>query len=180
MKFIEVLICAILISFMAGLLYTTQRAPAAVEKPIKVEHKSVIEEIVEDMPLEVGLKPCSQTNTMPCEVSPKDPVRDSLEDHPQRDGLFVKGEKVTCIYQGVYSWTDGNEFMKGVGMECKVIEVSKEMPEFEPGYQHVKVNCLKSLEKLWSNQPGLGMVKGHKLNFVERWYSSADCYHFSS
>lgn len=180
MKYVEVLICAALLSFMAGLIYQTERAPAAVEKPIKVEApKSIIEEIVEDMPLEVGLKPCSKTTMMPCEVSPKDPVRDSLEDHSQKEGLFRKGENVTCIYQGVYWWTDGREDMKSVGMQCKVLEVTKELSEFEPGYQHIKVNCLKGLEKLWSDQPGVGMVRGHKLNFVERWFPSTDCYHFS-
>src|SRR5271166_1451639 len=110
MKYIEVLICAALISFMAGSLYETERTPAAVDKPIKMEeHKPALEEILPKIKAE--LKPCSQTTMMPCDVSPRDPVKESLEDHPQKEGLFVKGEKVTCIYQGVYSWTDGNEFM---------------------------------------------------------------------
>jgi len=183
MKFIEVVICAVLISFMAGLFYATEyrsRQPDNVKKQKVDVEKSTLDEIVDSIPLEAKLEPCSKTTMMPCEVSPKDPVRENLNDRPQKEGLFVKGEKVTCIYNGVFWWDNKDEFMKTVGMACKVVEASEEYTDLEPGYQQLKVNCKKGLEKMWSDQPGAGMVKGHKLNFVERWFPSTDCYHFQS
>lgn len=198
MKYIEVLICAALISFMAGLYYETEykQFPPKVEAPktkrpaSTQEQKDAVAEVFNDKDPNLAktndivedddskLESCSKTNTMPCNDHPVDPVKEELNEHPQKDGLFRKGEKVTCVYDGIYSWTDGNEFVKGVAMQCDVIQVTEELPEFGLHYQHIKVNCLRGLKTMWSDQPGVGMVKGHKLNLVERWYSSDECYHF--
>ena len=178
MKYVEVLICVLLMSLFVGILYGKESHSMA-PKPVEVETTPAIEDIQPE--IENGLKPCSRTTMMPCEVSPVDPVRRKLENkYPVRKNLFYEGEKVTCVYPGVYWWDNGDEFMKTVGMECKVIKASEEQAYLAPGYQQIKVDCTKGLEKMWSTQPGAGMEKGHKLNFVKRWFSSDDCYHFSS
>ncbi len=92
--------------------------------------------------------------------------------------LFKKGEEVTCIYDGIWSWSNGEQFVKNTDIECKIINASEAFDDLEPNYQHIQVNCLKGLSEKWSNRPGMGMVKGHKLNYVVRWFNSNDCYHF--
>src|SRR6185369_11199421 len=42
---------------------------------------------------------------------------------PADTKLFHKGEMVTCIYNGVYSWDNGDEFVKANAIECKVTQV---------------------------------------------------------
>jgi hypothetical protein len=196
MRHLEVLFGAALIGSLIGLYYATKisypEAPKQnvtydllreFEEPVHgvntltTDHNTV--DRVLNRQQDSDLKSCSRTNTMPCEVSVVDPVKEKLEAHPQAEGVFYKGEKVTCLYNGVYSWDNGNEYIKTVGMECRVTAASEVFTDIGPQYQQIKVNCSKGLEKAWSDQPGVGMVKGHKLNFVERWYTSDECYHFS-
>jgi hypothetical protein len=202
MKYVEFLICVALASFLGGLIYATQGSfpkhqqeeePKNLEEKINpFRHSSsdsdsltvrrhVAHELLDEgiSPSKIELKPCSETNTMPCEESPRDLVREKLESHPQSEGLFYNGEKVTCLYRGVYSWDNGDEFMKTAGVQCKVVEASEEFADFAPGYQQIKVNCSEGLKKMWGSR-GTGMVKGHPMNYVKRWYTSDDCYHFSS
>lgn len=188
MKFVHILSCVALGSFMIGMFCATECSHKP-EKPSKVP--DVAPAVSKDMitsnkgDVEIlnganpGLKPCSSSTQMPCEVSPRDPVRESLEAREKVKELFEVGEKVTCIYRAVYSWDNGDEYVKNVGVQCKVTIATEAFEELEPGYQQLKVNCGGGLKKLWGDK-GSGMVKGHKLNFVERWVSSTDCYHFSS
>jgi hypothetical protein len=198
-KFSEFLFCVALASFSIGLFYVdvlskpdVRAAPqlrrqqkqrdtfqAVDTRDAFVTDKQAAELILSgETP---NLKPCSKTKTMPCSTFTPDPVREKLDRKPQqRQGLFHEGENVTCLYGGVYSWDNGDEFVKTVGVQCKVLEATEELVEFAPGYQQVKVDCLDSLKKLLTKKSGTGMVKGHKLNLTEPWMSSTDCYHFSS
>ena len=88
---------------------------------------------------------------------------------------FYKGQKVTCIYNGVFSWSNGEEFTKTIQVECVVLEASKFWQEYSPNYQFLKVNCKEGLKDKWDNGPGTGLVKDHKINKVERWYTSDEC-----
>lgn len=193
MKFIHVLICAALIAFMAGLVHTTQTEVIIEQKEIpstKVRSGRLTDSVNANVnwddpnlgqPVVVhdhDLKPCSQVNTMPCDTSPPNPVKEELDAVESRPGLFKKGEKVTCIYPAIYWWTDGNEFVKNVAMKCTVVQASEPWDDLEKDYQHVQVDCSKDIDFQSSSQPGVGMVKGHKLMFKVRWFSSTDCYHF--
>jgi hypothetical protein len=63
-------------------------------------------------------------------------------------------------------------------MKCTVVQASEPWDDLEKDYQHVQVDCSKDIDFQSSDQPGVGMVKGHKLMFKVRWMSSTDCYHF--
>jgi hypothetical protein len=199
MRYVEILISAALLSFLGGLIYATQFVSTnelverkaigihgtnskLTDAPKKTPYDVMFKDAVKPTTIDdKELPSCSKVNTMPCTASPPNPLKESLDAKiVNNDKLFPKGEKVTCIYPAIKSWTDGNEFVENVAMKCKVIEASVEFADLEPNYQHIKVNCLKDLETKWSDQPGLGMVKGHKLNHVERWFTSSDCYHFQS
>lgn len=52
------------------------------------------------------------------------PVEPTEIEKPNDTKLFRVGEDVTCIYNGVFSWDNGDEFVKGVAIECKVITVA--------------------------------------------------------
>ena len=165
MRFIKILICTILLSFLGGLIYGTIKA----EVPKIIMKSKPVNEIIT-----TGiLKPCSEVETMPCEVSPPNPVKDNLDAYGQRTGLFKKGEQITCIYSLVKSrhWSDGTdeEYIENVGVICKVLVASEEHIDIEPNYQQLKVKC---------NLDVYGIVKKHKLNKVERWFAGTDCYHF--
>jgi len=88
--------------------------------------------------------------------------------------LFVKGEKVTCIYPLVRyrAWSDGSkeEYVENTGLKCKVLQASEEMADLEPYYQHVQIDCSNDMSNT-------NAVIGYRLNSV-RWMSSSDCYHF--
>lgn len=184
MNFKELTLCAILISFAGGVFYEFN-SDADIE-PVrstqsKRKHKVTLEEFTPANtapPLTNTLKPCSETTMMPCDVSPPNPVKDSLDAKPQRDGLFKKGEMITCIYQGIFWWTDRNEFVKAVPMVGKVVQASEAFDDLEKDYQHIQVDFSKDLAFKSSDQPGVGMVKDHKLNYKVQWMPSTDCYHF--
>ncbi len=197
MKFVHVAICAVLLSFLVGLIVETQGTPRVlgnVIEPIIVTNSTVgqTKPFTQDTTVnlddpnlgqpvdtpDTDLKPCSQVNTMPCEVSPRDPLKEELNAKVEPSGLFTKGEKVTCIYPAIFWWTDRREEVRTIGMKCTVTEASEEFADLEPGYQHVQVDCSKDLKTKWSDQPGVGMVKNHKLNPKVRWFASTDCYHF--
>lgn len=196
MKFVHVAICAALLSFLLGLIWSTQtRHINSVERVAPVNTSYTMNASLTDEPKrEVNwddpnlgqpvvvhdhdLKPCSQVNTMPCDTSPPNPVKEKLDAVESRPGLFKKGEKVTCIYPAIYWWTDGNEFVKNVAMKCTVVQASEPWDDLEKDYQHVQVDCSKDIDFQSSSQPGVGMVKGHKLMFKVRWFSSTDCYKF--
>lgn len=92
--------------------------------------------------------------------------------------LYVKGDKVTCMYEGVFSFFDGEEFVNTVPIKCIVLEASGVLEHIAPNYQHIKVDCTKDVDANSSSIPGVGMVKGHKLNYKIRWYNSTSCSHF--
>lgn len=195
MRFLHILICAALISFMVGLYHSTQAVEVVEQKheansaymnnsrfTDSVDHKAVNwDDPNLGQPIvahDVDLKPCSEVQTMPCETSPRDPLREDLDAVKSRPGLFTKGEKVTCIYPAIFWWTDKSEFVKNVAMKCTVVQASEPWDDIEKDYQHIQVDCSKDIDFQSSNQPGVGMVKGHKLMFKVRWFSSSDCYHF--
>lgn len=197
MKFVHVITCAALISFFAGIVWSTPErnlAVAETDQTISIPKGSVGRTRTLTQPLtyntddpnlfmpkqdtDSDLKPCSETNTMPCEVSPRNPVKEELDAKESRPGLFKRGEAVTCIYPAIYSWTDGNQFIKNVGMKCTVVQASEPWDDLEKDYQHIQVDCSKDIDFQSSSQPGVGMVKDHKLMFKVRWFSSTDCYHF--
>lgn len=193
MKFIHVLICAALIAFMAGLIYSTQdqvivehktvstvnvaggRLTDSVDRAVNWDDPNLGQPVVTH---EHDLKPCSEVNTMPCDVSPPNPLKEQLDATKERPGLFKKGEAVTCIYPAIFWCTDKSEFVKTVGMKCTVVQASEEYIDLEPNYQHIQVDCSKDIDFQSSDQPGVGMVKGHKLMFKVRWFASTDCYNF--
>jgi len=182
MKYIEVLICAALTSFLIGLFYQTEYVNNDIQRVQLPDSITNDIPVVQDQPAKVtvtdhALKPCSQSNTMPCDESPIDPLKERLNAVKNQGGLFYKGERVTCIYQGVYSWDNGDEFIKATPVRCKVIEATGELVDLQPGYQHIHVDCTEGLKSLWGS-PGVGLVKGHKLNYKQLWYSSDNCYHF--
>ena len=193
MRYTEIVICTVLLSFMAGLLCETQchhevtdnaqRRPESVystfspPKPTKPLPSSPTEE--------TALKPCSKSHTMPCDMSPPNPLKESLDAKVEASTVFTKGEGVTCIYPGVFyheacskdqCLIDGAEFIKNIAVECKVLDASE---VYNGSEQQIKVNCLKDLETKWSATQGNSLVKGHKLNATERWFFSDDCYHFT-
>lgn len=92
--------------------------------------------------------------------------------------LFSKGEKVSCIYQGIFNWTNGDEFIKPITLNCIVIEASDELIDLEPRYQHIHVDCSASIAKHSGDKPGSGLVKNHPLNYKQLWLNSHDCYNF--
>ena len=94
--------------------------------------------------------------------------------------IFTKGELITCIYDAVMSWSDGEEFIKPIPMQCEVIEASEILDDIEPNYQHIHVDCTKDLGTKWTTKPGVGLVKNHRLNYKKPWFTSNDCYHFVS
>lgn len=194
MNFIHAIICGALIGFMAGLVHTTQQTEVIIEQkeiPSTKVHNGRLTDSVNasvnwddpnlGQPIvthEHDLKPCSEVETMPCETSPRNPVREQLEATKERPGLFKKDEAVTCIYPAIFWWTDKSEFVKTVAMKCTVVQASEAFDDLEKDYQHVQVDCSKDIDFQSSSQPGVGMVKGHKLMFKVRWMPSTDCYHF--
>ena len=110
------------------------------------------------------------------------PVGPGQVDRPNDVQLFKKGEMVTCIYSGIFSWSDGDEFVKNVPIKCKVTQVADWITDnSEYGqskyYQNFEVDCTKDIDAK-SGGPGAGLVKNHKLNIKKRWYSTEECYHF--
>lgn len=93
---------------------------------------------------------------------------------------FFKGEKVTCIYSGIFSWDNGDEFVKNILVQCKVLQVTGYSDEYSPGYQQIQVDCTDGLKDKWANGSGTGLVKNQKyeLNKKILWYTSDECYHF--
>lgn len=89
---------------------------------------------------------------------------------------FSSGEKAVCIYQGVYSWSDGDEFLKNIPVSCKIIQATEYMHEFDKDYQMLEVDCAEGLAGLWGSGPGVGLVKNHSLNKTRLWYTNAECY----
>lgn len=196
MRFIHVVICAALLSFLLGLIWSTQfRQIASVERTSPVNSSYTISKpFTEDVNKTVNwddpnlgqpvvtqdtdLKPCSEVQTMPCETSPKNPLKEELDAEKAGPGLFKKGDKVTCIYPAIFWWTDKSEFVKNVAMKCTVVQASEAYNDLEPNYQHIQVDCSKHIDFQSSDQPGVGMVKGHKLMFKVRWFPSTDCYNF--
>jgi hypothetical protein len=174
MSYKELTLCAILISFAGGVFYGFNDNAEA-PKPRLIKH-SISPKILPA--IDNTLRPCSEVNTMPCDVSPPNPVKDALDEVQQRDGLFKKGEEVTCIYQGIFCWDNRDEFVKAIPMVCKVLQASEPFDDLEKDYQHIQVDCSKDLVTKSSDQPGAGMVKDHKLNYKIQWFSSTDCYHF--
>lgn len=194
MKFIHVLISAALFSLLMGLVYSTQ-GNEYIEQKIEVSSNNVSTGKLTDeakpivnwddpnlgQPVTIqdtDLKPCSEVNTMPCETSPRNPLKEELDTATERPGLFKKGEAVTCIYPAIFWWTDKSEFVKNVAMKCTVVQASEAFDDLEKDYQHVQVDCSKHIDFQSSDQPGVGMVKGHKLMFKIRWFPSTDCYKF--
>jgi hypothetical protein len=109
-------------------------------------------------------------------------VVESNIEKPTDYKLFEKGEEITCIYQGIFSWSDGNEFVKAVPIECKVVELmegTEDMSQYNQSkyYQRFKVDCTKDVDYK-SGPPGAGLVKGHKLNVKQFWTHTENCYHF--
>lgn len=77
------------------------------------------------------------------------------------------GSKVNCIYPAIHSfWTDGNEFVKNIAMECLVKKKNLSL---------IFVDCTKDLETKWSDKWG-NIVKNHPLNPQTRWFDIRDCY----
>ncbi len=115
------------------------------------------------------------------EESTHEQPKDIPPPRPTDTQLFVVGEHVTCIYQGVFSWTDGDQFLKTIPLECIILEVTA--PEDMSSYgqsnvrQNIHVDCTKSVIKN-TGSPGIGLVPHHKLNVKKRWYATEDCYHF--
>jgi len=193
MRFIEVVICAGLISFLGGLFWATQ-APESVDRTLTtikhyktVELIGVVRSIPFNQPTKIDvdhyltgkepLKPCSEATTMPCDGSPLDPLRESLnakDSGISNYKLFVKGEKVTCIYPLIKyrAWSDGTkeEYAENTGLKCNVLQASESFDDIEKNYQHIQVDCTKDMANT-------NAVIGHKLNSV-RWTNSVDCYHF--
>ncbi len=141
----------------------------------------------------VNMNPRYQTH-----VDMKDPNLDTVEEtftpsdrpatepteieKPNDTKLFRVGEEVTCIYNGVFSWDNGDEFVKGIAVECKVTQVMdgvEDMSEYGQSkhYQRFEVDCTKDI-KAKTGGPGYGLVPDHKLNIKKRWYSTEECYHF--
>ncbi len=89
---------------------------------------------------------------------------------------FVKGEKVVCIYEGVYSWSNGEEFVKTTQVECIILEASKVHEEYSQHYQMLRVDCTEGLKDKWDSGPGTGLVRNHVSNKLKRWYTSDECY----
>ncbi len=159
-------------SFLAGLLYSY----GAIE-PMKVAPKSLTASYNAQ---DVNMPPIEQVFETR-DVSPDathETKGDTTKPEPSGPKIFEKGEMVTCIYSAVKSWSDGNEFIENMPMKCLVVNASDVWNDLEPNYQHVQVDCTKDLETKWSDTPGLGLVKGHKLNYRQRWFTSNDCYHF--
>ena len=92
---------------------------------------------------------------------------------------FKKGQTVTCIYNGVHSWSDGDQFMKPIPLTCTIKKASPVWKDVEPkGHQQMQIDCSTSVDA-HTGPPGVGLVKNHPLNAKIRWVTSYDCYHFS-
>jgi len=173
--FYHILVCAALLAFFFGLVYGTNNAESEQRGPNGTKSKRFIKNNISPKILPAidnTLRPCSEVNTMPCSTSPLNPLKEKLDSQDQREGLFKKGEEVTCIESVVIvtHWSDGDdESVKNLGLTCKVLIASEEYPDLEPNYQHLKVKCNYDLPNV---------VQNHKLNNAERWTSSSSCYHF--
>lgn len=89
--------------------------------------------------------------------------------------LFNKNDKVVCMYEGVFSYITGEEFVQTIPLECTILNASDIIIEGGPFYQHLRVDCTKDLQTKWTDRKGLGLVKGHKLNYEIFWTNSTSC-----
>lgn len=196
--FTRTLITAAIVSFTIGVIWSRPSERSIAEYPsntlppsiyqmskpltysptVNMDDPNLVMPVQSRKEPDTNLKPCSETTTMPCEVSPHSPLKEELDAKDSGPGLFKRGEMVTCIYQGIFWWDNRDEFVKTVPMVCKVLQASEAWDDIEPNYQHIQIDCSKDLTTKWSDQPGAGMVKNHKLNFKVRWYNSNNCYHF--
>ena len=85
--------------------------------------------------------------------------------------MFTLGMVVTCMYSGIFAWhPSGEEYIKNVPMTCEIVKLGDAVHhDIAPNYMQVKVNCSKGLKDH-------NLVKGHTLNWSEKWLSSDECY----
>jgi hypothetical protein len=102
------------------------------------------------------------------ELPETSPLRSEYNEYGN-EKIHKVGAMVTCIYTAIYSWDNGDEFPKMVPMKCEVLEVSRHSSQ-------LKIDCSKDLKTQWSDRPGHGMVKDHKINKTVFWSANASCY----
>jgi hypothetical protein len=102
------------------------------------------------------------------------PIKNTTKKKVTNDSFSI-GEKITCLYDGIYSNIDNQEYVKYEFLSCTVIDVSKPIEMFPANnYQHIRVDCSEGIAKEYYKR----LVKNHPLNYKIRWFGSDRCYHY--
>lgn len=54
-------------------------------------------------------------------------------------------------------------------VKCTLVQKSAKMPEIEPDYRHLKIDCKDSMKNLH-------MISDYELKYMPRWVGSDRCY----